>query len=256
MFIKGNPIIIKQAFNEIYSKKPILSNCFLQEFGNDEFYISDKSFIIKKKHVDFNRLYFLTTNKSDIKEVLRKINGTNVINIPIKGKVDEWIELTSSCGYNLIGTYERYFNPDVKSKGKFTATFADISLFNSLKTMLYKNFNVYTDYLPDDKLLTDMIHNNQVMIHEEDGILKGMFIYSIVGKKCYFNVWYDESNNGLYLLFNMYNFMNQHNMSYAYCWINIKNESVKKIYTLLGSHPDGLIDYTFLKTNSNEPTNN
>jgi hypothetical protein len=247
MFLKGDSIIIKQAFREIYSKKPILSNLFSFESSGDEFYKTDNSLILRKADIGFYRIYLQTIDKKDIIKALKSLRGTYVINIPTKEKIEEWAVLLKDCGFNLIGIYERFFNSNIKSKGKFTAKYADITHFDHLKTMMYNNFNKYTDCLPDNQLLQDMIVNNQVIIHEENDELSGLFIYTFQGKKCYFNCWYDKSNNGLYLLFNMYNLMSQHQISYSYFWINSKNENVKKIYTLLGSRPDGLKDYIFLK---------
>lgn len=247
MFTKTDPESIKTAFRDIYSRKPVLSNFFSQGMPDTEMYKTDKSLIIRKAEDDFYRVYLMTLDKNEISGILRDLKGTNVINIPTKEEIEEWAPLLDKCGFRQIGLYQRFSNSSVRYRGAFTARYADIAHFESLKNMMYKNFDKYTDHLPNDSELATMIADKRVIIHQENGKLEGLFIHTFEGKKCYFNCWYDESNNGLYLLFNMYSLMREKNILHSYFWVNSENTKVKQIHTLLGSKPDGLLDYIFMK---------
>lgn len=246
-FIKEEHQVLNSHISRLLKLRPILSNYFLTDLTDFEFFKTDKSIILRKMYDHFYRTYIITIDINEIEILLSNLNGKNVINIPSKGEINFWKNLLSSCGYELIGTYERYFNPKTEQVEGFTATFANSDNFDKIKSMMYGYFNPMTDWLPIDNQLKKMIQNNQVIVNENYNELLGFFIYTFERTKCYLNCWYDTSGDGLYLLYNVYALMKMNNISYSYFWINETNNYVKKIHTLLGSRPDGLKDYTFYK---------
>jgi hypothetical protein len=247
MFIKVNSLQIEVAFKEFYSKKPFISNFYNPNISEGELLQTDKSLIIRKDAGQFYRNYLLSTDKNEIIELLKNMNGTNVINIPSKGAITEWNHILTHAGYELQGIYQRWYNPNVTFNNIVSPVFASIDHVDILYNMLYDNFCSYFDHLPSRDELETMISRNQVLINKEGEEVKGLFLYTFVKEKCYYNCWYDSSANGLYLLFTMHGIMRQNKISHAYLWINSKNEKVKKIYSLLGYKHDGLIDYTYIK---------
>ena len=247
MFHKVNSSQIEIAFKKYYSKKPTVSNFYNPNICEGELLQTENSLMVRKDEGQFHRNYILSTDKNEIIDLLKNLNGTNVINIPSRGLIPEWNEILTQAGYELKGIYERWNNPNVKFKGTISPVFANIDEVDVLYKMLYTNFCSYYDHLPNRAQLETMILQNQVLINKEGEEVKGLFIFTFQKEKCYFNCWYDNSANGLYLLFTMQGIMNQNKISHAYLWINSKNEKVKKIYSILGYKHDGLIDYTYVK---------
>ena len=247
MFVKDDPQRISIKIAGLMNKRPVLSNYFFPDLKGVKILQTDKSIILKEKENDFFRLYCITTDVRNLKNILTYLDGTIVINVPTKNTLGLWSNLLSETGFENIGIYERYYNANSYVVSKFDGKFADISHFTSLKKLIFSNFNKYCDRLPNDRLLQKMIENKQVLINEISKKLTGLFIYTFIGKKCYFNLWYDKSGGGLALLFNVYALMNINNITYSYGWINSNNSYVKQIHEHFGWRADGLKDYTFCK---------
>ncbi|MCX6304755.1 MAG: hypothetical protein NT040_07295 [Bacteroidetes bacterium] len=247
VFVQEEDAVLNHHISRIINLKPVLSNYFVKDLTGFEYFMTEKSIILRKKYDDFYRVYIITTDISEIEVILSDLDGKNAINIPAKGEIDAWNNLLSLCGYDLIGVYERYYNPNTEPGEGFTASFAGPDDFEKIKSMMYGYFNPMTDWLPTDDMLQKMIQNNQVIVNVKHLELSGFFIYTFEGKKCYLNCWYDNSGDGLYLLYNVYALMKMKDIRYSYFWVNATNNYVTKIHTLLGSRPDGLKDYTFYK---------
>jgi len=245
MFLKEAHSVISKKVAEIINQKPLLSNYYLNDLDDSDYYQTEKSIIIRKKEDHFFRLYCVTTEASDLRNILSNMVGNFVINIPTKGSIESWSEILQLCGFNQIGIYERYVNLKPLKINYFNATFAEMSHFNALKKMMYNNFNMYIDYLPNDNLLKKLIENNQIIIHIEHDKLVGLFIFAMIGKKCDLKVWIDRSGDGLFLLLNLFGLMNQNNILFSHTWINSQNEKSKKIHQYFGYKLDNLKDYIF-----------
>ena len=240
---------IRSIYNDIYSQKIILSNLYNMNFHEAELIRTERSLIVRNNCGEYFRTYIVTSNLDDISVLLKSLDGINIINIPSKSSIDDWNNLLTNSGFELIGLYERYFNSFVTSKGNFVPNYATHIHLEDIYFLMNENFNKYTDHLPSRNELANMVFNSQILINEEDGILKGFFIYSLIGNKCYYNCWFDKSTNGLYLLFNIHALLSKKNLKYAYLWINSENTKVKNIYSYLGYKFDGLKDFTYKKNN-------
>lgn len=247
MFQKATLVIIEEYIEEIYDNGILLSNYFNLDLNDVEFCKTEFSIVLKKQSTNFCRIYFLTSNIDDLKDLLFKIDGVQVINFPTVQDIKEFNQLMIDSGFNLFRTYEIYSNNQIRGNDIFVNQFANESNFSRVKFLLYTELNEYTDHLPNDICLMSMISNNQVLVNYENGEICGIFIFSIDGKKCYFNFWVDKGKNGLFLIYNMYNYLKLKNIPYSYLWVNTNNEKVKKIHKLFGSHPNGTRDYIYMK---------
>jgi hypothetical protein len=242
---------IKEYIKYMYSRKPVYMNYFNQPItSNDRYWKTNDSLIIVKQIDDFCRIFILSNETQEIIKFLNSFQEMNVINIPSKEDISNWEHLMQTVNYRKIGIYERYYYTNVKSrKNTENILYANSYQVREIYELLYQyeQFSPYTDYLPTYSELEQLISQKQVIINKEKSRILGLFIFSIERKKCYFRAWIDKSNNGLKLLFDMYGIMWSQNITYAYFWINSKNEQVKKIHQLFGARPDGLKDYTFIK---------
>jgi hypothetical protein len=247
---KVNIETIKEYINQMYSLKPVYSNYYNQPFTtNDFFYKTDDTLIILKTNEGYNRVFVMSNNLQEAAKMLESLTGTNVINIPSKGDISIWKNLFELAHYEQISVYERYYYTKIKLAKNNVATFALPSQCEDIYNLFYTSgfFSPFTDYLPTCSELYEWICQKKVIVHEVDGKIVGAFMFSIEGKQCYFRAWIDQSNNGLKLLFDVYNIMYNKGLNYAYFWVNAENKNVKSIHQLFGAKPDGLKDYTFIK---------
>jgi len=241
---------LKVYINQMYALKPVYSNYYNQPFTtNDYFYKTNETLIIIITNEGFNRVFVMSNNPQEAVNILKSLTGVNVINIPSKEDISMWTNLLASANYKQIGIYERYYNTKIRPSENDIATFALPDQCEEIYNLFYESgfFSPYTDYLPTRSELHEWIGQKKVIVHELDGKIYGAFMFSIEGKKCYFRAWIDQSNNGLKLLFDVYNIMYKEGLNYAYFWVNSENKNVKAIHQLLGAKPDGLKDYTFIK---------
>jgi len=251
MFQTSTPDIIEDLIEEIYDKGIVLSNYYNLNLEDVSFYKTEFSIVIKKSFDTFSRIYFMTHDIEDLKQVLSSIEGAQVINFPTVQDNSIINNLMHSCGYTSYKVYEIYSNNFNKGNDTFVDQFATEKDLDRVKFLLYKELDVYSDHLPNDHDLLEMIRNKQVLVNYEDEKICGVFIFSIQGKKCYFNFWVDTSKNGLFLLFNMHNYLKLKEITYSYLWVNTQNEKVIKIHKLFGCKPNGSMDYIYTKNINN-----
>lgn len=249
-FIDKTPAEISTIVAEFRrGRKVTLSNFFGAVEGEYGIYESENSLLIRKKELDFYRAYLISSDIHESEIILNELqNQFYIFNIPSKGSIDDWQDLFNKTGYELYGIYNRYYNMKIKARKSAKGEYALIDDVDKLEEILTSNFSKYTDYIPTKAQLKDMIHNQQVLVSRDDnGEVQGTLIYTLEGKKCYFNVWIDRSGNGLFLLYKAYNIVVQHNIGYVYFWVNSINHDVIRLHEMMGAIHDGLVDYTFIK---------
>jgi hypothetical protein len=247
MFCIGDSKKVEKYLEEIYDSGVKLSNYFSLDLDDVEYHKTEFSLVIRKTFSNFSRLYFLTMNIDDLKEILNKVPPVSVINIPTRDSIKIFDDILTASGFSIFRIYETYFNNEIKGNDVFVDQFARKEDFERVKYLLYSKLNVYADHLPNDNDLLEMIQNKRVLVNFESGEICGIFIFTLQGKKCYFNFWVDIGGNGLFLIFNMYNFLKQHNLTYSYLWVDIKNHKLKRIHELFGCKATGIKDYIYIK---------
>lgn len=253
--------------------RPVLSNYY--GITNDYVYktLSTRcSLIINQQNVNgFGRLFFLSRDIDDLAFILNSLDDmTYVFNIPVRNELGIWQTLLDKINFSQYGRYLRYYNKEIVSAKEFLESIANeepqiesegytlyrqakLPDFTALKSLLLGTFDIYTDYLPSDSQLECMIRGGRVFVNvtPEEKIC-GLAVFENTGMKCYQNFWIDKCELGLYLMKKMYEQMVDNNISYTYFWVADWNKSVINLHKKLGSLPDGMIDYTFIKKSSHK----
>ena len=243
----------QEYMQTIYSLRTTLSNYFGQPFEkNDKYFETNNTFVLAKPIRDFYRIYVASNNKKELVEILSDLEGTNVINFPTKGNVQDIETIMTESGYERIGIYERFSynvknltaNDDI-SKIEFAEAGDEEEIYNIYTS--WQGFNFYTDYLPTHEELKKFIENKSVIINKQDGSIVGTFIFEPYGRKYYLRLWIDISKKGLQLLKNVFSILKHNKIEYAYLWVSSDNKRVIALHQLFGAVPDGLKDYTYIK---------
>lgn len=232
-----------------FSLKPRYSNYYGSRLEEGDDYIeTESSLILRKKEGDFYRIYVMSVSEAEVIDILKKLPGVNILNVPAKSDVSEWKAMMQSAGFEYVSVYERYYYKKVKErKNAESINYATPEQVEAICTLFRNHFSLYTDYLPAKDEMAALVKRGNVIVNYSEGELCGAFVYETEGRKCYLRAWYDRGENGLKLLFDVYCIMYLKGISYAYFWVNSTNTNVKKIHELLGAVPDGLKDYTFIK---------
>lgn len=230
-------------------KKILLSNFFYKvESETCDIYKGNNTVIIRVSEYDFYRMFVQTADVEELVALLKELEKNKyVINIPSKKPIDDWKLVFERADFKNIGIYNRYYTTKVKYRKSGAGEFAEPSDFDFVDNLLKGYFSLYTDYLPTKAQLQLMIENKQVLVsRDENNEIKGVLIFTLEGKKCYFNAWIDFSGKGLFLLYKGYNIAAEHDINYAYFWVNSTNTDVINLHKMMGAVPDGLVDYTYL----------
>lgn len=242
---------LREEISSILSgKKVSLSNFFYKVDGDAcEICTGKDTVLIRVPEYDFYRLFVQTADINELVTMFKELEKNKyVINIPSKKPIDDWSPVFDQSGFNNIGIYNRYYTTKVKYRKSGAGDFAKPEDLAVIDNLLKGHFSLYTDHLPTLNQLKSMIDNNQVLVSkDESDEIKGVLIYTLEGKKCYFNAWIDFSGKGLFLLYKGYNIAAEHNINYVYYWVNSTNYDVINLHKMMGAVPDGLTDYTYLK---------
>ncbi|MDP4276038.1 MAG: hypothetical protein Q8914_00240 [Bacteroidota bacterium] len=252
MFIPADHHQLKEKVACILSKRPAFSNYYGVDLTDTQYIELPESLILKKNHETYSRIYFLSNNAVELMRVLKRLMPEDIINIPSKTAIDQSLEMILvTGGYKLCGIYERLYKNSNKSSGPFIQCYARPDELEAIYTLLYSHFNPYLDHLPSREELRRMIEHEQALVnrHEQSGDVTGVIIYTREQSRIYFNCWLDHTgwDNALFLLFNMFNYMGEHQIEKSYFWYDSMNKLNKKMYKILDYQPDGLKDYVFVK---------
>ena len=249
-FVDKTPAEIQAAVGEFRrGRKIVLSNFYGAGEGEYGLYKAKDSLLIRKNDTGFYRAYLVSSDVKEAESILAELESkAYVINIPSKSGIDAWSDVFRESGYELSGVYNRYYNTKIKTRKSAMGEYAVQSDFDGIESLLREFFSPYTDYLPSSVQLKGMIDKKQVLVSkDENGKVLGALIYTLEGKKCYFNAWVDKSGNGLFLLYKAYNIVAENNIGYVYFWVNSTNHDVIRLHEMMGAIHDGLVDYTFIK---------
>ena len=167
--------------------------------------------LIRKKEFDFYRLYVISRDEDELESMLSSLKGNvYVINIPSKTRITNWDNLLTRTGFSFLDVYSRYYNNNIKSFPSTIDTFAREEDLEDIASLLYNNFSIYTDHLPERDELLMMISNKQIITDYKDGRVCGVLIFTIRGNKGYQNAWIDLGDNALALLFKVKSIFIEH----------------------------------------------
>jgi hypothetical protein len=251
MFTTIDCEVLKEKIAGYISRKPIYSNYFGIDFENVEYIEYLDTLLIRKSYETFSRIYFLSSNASQLIDLLKTLSSDDIINIPSKTQVSASLsEILSESGYLLFKTYVRLYNNHHEQRGEFVESFATTDDVDTMYTILYSNFCPYTDHLPSKAELTDMARNKQIIVNRDDNKeVTGLLAFSLAKTRCYFSVLINtaEGSGGLLLLLKGFDYITSKNITQSYLWVADTNHKMLNIYFSLGYQLDGLKDYTFVK---------
>lgn len=248
-FHKNTDQELQSLLHNSFSGRLRFSNYYGFELVNLEYHHSAETLLIKKTFLGFSRLYILSNNENELISLLTQLGPNYVINIPSKKGINDWGVILAKAGFKPFSTFKRYFYSSIKKRGEFKKSFACLADISSIKGLLLQHFSPITGHLPDDKKLSEMIENKQILVNRNKStdVVEGVIGFSIEKTKCYIPFWVDLSGFGLSLLFNLFNLLIDNEIGYVYFWINDENTETIGIHAKLGAKPDGLADYVFLK---------
>jgi hypothetical protein len=251
-FIKEDSTL-KQIVQEYISQRQPFSNYFMSSLDGMLFAKGEETLLLKLPCEGFNRIYFLSRNREELTSMLSQLSEEDAINIPTKREISQDIlTILHNAGYNLFTSYERLYKNTNDPRGDFEDNFAQIGDCAKIKELLLSQlYNPITDRIPTNEEIKFMIENKQALVNRnENGEVNGVLLFAIDGKKCNFLEWASTASAGesLFLYLNAFNYMGQLGIEKSTIWVRSDNVRPKKIYISWGYQPDGLKDYTFLKT--------
>lgn len=245
--------------------RPLFSNYYgLSDDVECELYQSNNTVLIRKKEYEAYRLFLLTSDEDDLRQLLNKINdGFYVMNIPTREPITERIEMFKECGFELVAEYNRYYNKSItegyKKLSKLAASLTNDDNYElvcnaqeneilQIWNLLNDTFDLYTDHIPNTDELTNMVKQKHVFVNKtSDGEIFGVHIFTPTNHICYGNAWVDKKGFGILLSKNMYQYALEHDIKTINYWIRKGNNQVIKYHKMLGAVPDGLSDFSFIK---------
>ena len=231
-----SPIEVEELNSKISifkrNRKPFFYNFYGATDGyRYDFVESNDSILVRKNEDGFFRLYVCSVDSNDLVYYLSQLDKEKyVINIPTKSQMDDWNKLLIESGFHFYARYDRYYNTNVEYRESEIGVYAQLEDVDDIMKLIGNDeFSIYTDYLPTAAEVMKMIENRQVIVNKSENKVLGVIIYTIEGRKCYLNLWIDRSGEGLYLLFDVYNYMAENGLKYAYFWIRSTNKKVIKM---------------------------
>lgn len=244
---------LKEKVQEFLSKRLLYSNYFMTPLDGMLYAKGNDTLLLQQRCEGFNRIFYLSNNNQELKNMLRNLSEKDAINIPTKRDIgDDLLTILTDSGYSLFATYERLYKNTNEPRGEFEENFAVPSDYSKIKDLLLEQlYNPITDRIPTNEEIKSMIDNQNALVNrDENGIVNGVLLFSIEGKKCNFLEWASTASVGesLFLYLNAFNYMSKLGIEKSTIWVRCDNIRPKKIYLSWGYQPDGLKDYTFLKT--------
>ena len=243
----------QEYIQAIYSRRTALSNYFGQKFEeNDQYFETSSTFVLAKPVRDFHRIYAASNDKKDAAAILSGLEGTNVINFPAKGDIQDIEAVMTESGYEQIGVYERFVydmknftNGDVLSQIEYAKAGDEEEIYNLYSG--WKAFNPYTDWLPTLEDLKKNIEDKSVIINKQNEKITGINICLILAAVMNLRLIIDLSGDGIKLMNAMFDTARKNGIKRCQWWVNSQNAKAVGFYRRLGAAPDGLKDYTYIK---------
>lgn len=244
---------LRQIVQEFLSRKLLYSNYFMTPLEGMLYALGTDTLLLKQQCEGFNRVFYMSNDGEELRTMLRQLTEKDAINIPTKHNIgDDLLSILTESGYSLFATYERLYKNTNEPRGDFEDDYATPKDSLQIKKLLLSQlYSPITDRIPSDEELLEMIENKQALVNrDENGEVNGVLFFSIDGKKCNFLDWASIAPVGesLFLFYNAFNFMGKLGIERSTIWVRSDNIRPKKIYLSWGYQPDGLKDYTFLKT--------
>jgi hypothetical protein len=245
----------RMAQIKAHAHRSLATNYFRQEMVGEQILVTatDQTILLANDEYDFFRLYFFTSDSTDLGQVLGQARypGEVVAGYLAKNPDNNVAAAFERGGFLPIATYgrmETYQLPQQRTNSALAfATPADA---DQLHEDLFRAFNKYTDHLPAKSRLLDYIKNEQVIVKRRSGQIIGAVCFQLHGLKVNYNYIYNLSGDPLDFLQlqnNFYGVMNQRGIRAGFLWINKTNSRLAALYQATGWKFDGLKDHFYFR---------
>lgn len=258
---------LKQTARE--SKKTVINNAYflngiegnLDKNTRFDMVESDTSLAFIKKDDLLDRVYFVTYDTDDMRDLLIQMPQNSVIDY-IKQGENDLNHLFEASGYENKKTYVRNSLNIIQEGKEYKSAYSDLldeyyderyveyakeEDCDAVWTFLYDKFSVEYDHLPDKETVLEWIKNKWVLFYRLNSEIMAMYIYQILGKKLYSACSYNSvSADVLYTLEKkgFIDAMDKHDIVLKYSWIALDNKKALKRTSLKS---DNVFDYIYIK---------
>jgi hypothetical protein len=233
----------------------VSTNYFRQEMVGSQILVTatDETLLLANAEYDFFRLFFFTSNLTDLGPVLQRAHYPgDIVAGYLTRKPDKNVATAfEQAGFLPIATYgrmENYRLPQQQPNPALEYAFAADA--DQVHEDLLRAFNRYTDHLPTKSRLLDYIKKQQVIVKRQAGKIIGAVCFQLHGLKVNYNYIYSLSGDALDFLQlqnNFYGVMNERGIRTGFLWINRANHRLAALYEATGWRFDGLEDYFYFR---------
>jgi hypothetical protein len=253
----------QMALIKAQSTDGIFTNYFRQEMVGPQILTAatDRSLLLANDEHDFFRLYFFTSDLTDLGQILRGVEfpGDVVAGYLTKGAdevADENIAAAfRHSGFNPIATYRRMITYQLPAQRPNPALeYAIAADVDQLHEGLFQTFNKYTDHLPTKNRLHGYVVKKWVIVNRQGVRILGAVCFQLEGPRVNYNYLYNLSRNALDFLRlqnNFYGVMHQRGIRAGFLWINQTETRLAALHESMGWRFDGLQDYFYLRPSVN-----
>lgn len=262
-----------KTIEDILKSRKKQTNCFnfytevLEWVKNKEatlYIINDNLYVFYKTNGNYKFYYYVDT-LADIKDALVLLNKYKIksnVSLSFTTKNEKGIknfkEITELLGFEFYKEYARVISGPSAYKSKENKEYYTLATQDNKKELLeiiYKEFDVITDYLPSEKELLELIENKSILINKIDEKIIFIQIYEYKKGTLYSRMtWVDKKYRkpkytiDLYAGLDAYikdlNIKSSKNLR-SYGWIDKANKNYK-INIKFGAQPDGITSSIFL----------
>ncbi len=216
------------------------------------FQISE-TLILVDQHEWGNYLYYLCDSWEWIDKLalLREEFGHIIISIVQKDDLYER-DVLLKRGLKIYKTYQRLRivkSEDEQTEKNVLGDFCQINEIKKIRQMMDASFDIWSDCIPTDIELNQLIENQQIICIHVNNDLAGFIIFEDKGKTSYIRMaCVDEVYRGKGVadkLMTMYFYMHENYRTYT-LWYNISNEIAYGLYSKWGYQKENIYNYIFI----------
>jgi hypothetical protein len=225
------------------------TNFFRQALTGSEYWSasSECSLVFVTDDLDFLRLYFLTKDAADLKNLLSIINfpRTTVTALVSRQFQPDIDDAFLANGHRHHALFRRMTTRSLRvSKTNPRLEFAGLDDIDELLHRLQTDFDPYTSHPPSRAVLADYIAKQWVLVIRKEGRITGYIVFQIIGSQVNYNLlFYAGTDPGdfLFLQNNFFGLLARQEIRAGFLWVDETNTRVLKMNEISGWKLDGLM---------------
>lgn len=224
------------------------TNYFRQTLTGTDYWSasSERSLVFVTNDLDFLRLYFVTKDPSDLKNLLGQfdLSRTTVTALVARQFQTDIHEAFLANGHRDYALFKRMSTRSLRvAKINSRLDFAVSDDINELLARVKTDFDPYTSHPPSRETLLGYIAKQWVLVIRENGRIVGYTIFQIIGKQVNYNfLLYSGGFPGGSLLLqnNFFGLLAREEVCGGFLWVDETNTRVIKMHEVSGWKFDGL----------------